>query len=110
MTRKGRSGCIRLLLALLAIAACDGNSSATSGRGSSPPRTKPEGPVLTAPSGSMPLLSRTVPAAASSGHAGWAQDAIYAAFAPDHMPVAISDFSAASRAASSKRPLAEAWK
>jgi len=33
----------------------------------------------------MPLLSRTVPAAASSGHAGWAQDAIYAAFAPDHM-------------------------
>ena len=33
----------------------------------------------------MPLLSRHVPATASSGKAAWAQDATYAAFPPDHM-------------------------
>jgi lysophospholipase L1-like esterase len=33
----------------------------------------------------MPLLSRTLPATASSGRAEWAQDDVYAHFAPDHM-------------------------
>ena len=91
MTRGARSGCRHVLLALLALAACDCNSSADSGHGPRPAVAAAAGPVFTAPPGSMPLLSRAVPATASSGHAGWAQDAIFAAFAPDHMWTCMGD-------------------
>ena len=82
MTRRARFGYARALLTLVALAACDGKTSADSAR-SSPPGAP--APAFTAPPGSMPLLSRTIPATASSSHAAWAQDATYAAFAPDHM-------------------------
>lgn len=72
-TRRPPFPLARLALLVATLGACHGNTSAAGA------------PSFTAPTGSMPLLSRTVPATASSGNAGRAQDAIYAVFPPDHM-------------------------
>lgn len=77
-------GSVRLILPLAAMLAFRGPT-----RGESAEATSPQAPgappTFSAPPGSMPLLSRAVPAVASSGNARWAQDAIFAQFAPDHM-------------------------
>jgi len=66
---------MRLVFALAALVACNGG----------PASGTVAAATFSAPPGSMVLLSRSVPATASSGNASWAQDAVFAQFAPNHM-------------------------
>jgi lysophospholipase L1-like esterase len=69
---------VHLIVTLASLLACSERTSADSAGAA-------KAPTFSAPPGSMPLLSRVVPASSSSGNARWAQDAVVASFAPDHM-------------------------
>jgi lysophospholipase L1-like esterase len=76
---------VRPWLTLAILVACSGRTGADPAESGTAPRAAASGPSFAAPAGSMPLLSRAVPATASSGKAAWAQDDVYARFPPDHM-------------------------